>query len=47
MSLRSDIKPGPKLGDVIQSAVDFVLNNNIDLEKDLNKVKQFIQNVKV
>lgn len=47
MSLRSDIKPGPKLGDVIQSAMDFVLNNNIDLEKDLNKVKQFIQNVKV
>jgi tRNA nucleotidyltransferase (CCA-adding enzyme) len=46
LSLRPDIKPGPILGDIIKDTVDYVLNNNLNPEKDMELIKIYIKNYK-
>lgn len=44
MQLRPDIKPGPKMGDIIKATLDYVLDNEIDVDNDIDKIHKYIKN---
>ena len=42
MKLRPDIKPSPKLGEIIKKSVEWIVNNNINID-DIEKISEFIK----
>jgi hypothetical protein len=43
MSLRPEIKPSKAMGDIIDKTTAWILDNNIDIVKDINKIEDFIK----
>jgi tRNA nucleotidyltransferase/poly(A) polymerase len=43
MSVRPDIKPGPILGDIIRNTLSWVIDNNIDINKDIDLIVKHIK----
>lgn len=44
MKLKPTLKTGPEIGKIIKNTIDYVLNNNINIESEFDKVSDFIKN---
>lgn len=42
MGLRPEIKPSKELGIIINTTIDWILDNSIDVESDIEQIKEFI-----
>jgi len=45
MRLRPDVKPSPRLGRIITQTMDWILDNNIDVDTKFDEVEEYIRNL--